>query len=200
MGRSALGAVGCDWPPLAGAAPRTAAAVAAGVSVWRPAAAAAAGSCGREWGATRRPRAGALRGRTRHPATGPRAPPGDELLKSDSGTSVREEAAAATPGPGGDSRSEVRAPGRGAVTARPGARASRAERGRREAECGELRERVGRSGLWSGDPERGWGTEVRVGGLEGGRGTRASKGETPRGAGTGRPKRGGPRRGAGPRV
>lgn len=92
--------------------------------MWRPAAAVAAGSCVREWDATRRPRAEAPRGRTGHSATGPRAPPGDELQKSDSGTSVGEEAAAATPGPGGDSRSEVRAPGRGAVTACARARGS----------------------------------------------------------------------------
>lgn len=95
-GRSALGAVGCDWPPLAGAAPRTAAAAAAGGSVWRP----AAGSCAREWDPTRRPRAEAPRGRTGPSATGPGDPLGDKRQKSDSGTSVGEEAAAATPGPG----------------------------------------------------------------------------------------------------
>lgn len=98
VGRSALGAVGCDWPPLARAAPRTAAAAAAGGSVWRPAAAAAAGSCGREWDATPRPRAEPPRGRPLHSATGLRDPPGDQRQKSDRGTSVGEEAAAATPG------------------------------------------------------------------------------------------------------
>lgn len=115
VGRSALGAVGCDWPPLARAAPRTAAAAAAaGGSVWRPA---AAGFCVREWDATQRLRAEAPRGQTQHSATEPRDLPGDKRQKRDSGTSVGEEAAAATPGPGGDSSSEVRAPGRGAVTA-----------------------------------------------------------------------------------
>lgn len=77
--------------------------------MWRPAVVAAAvGSCAREWDATQRSRAGAPRGRPGHSATGLRDPPEDERQKSDSGTSVREEAAAATPGRGGDSRSEVR--------------------------------------------------------------------------------------------
>lgn len=100
-GRSALGAIGCDWPPLAGAAPRTAAAAAAGGSVWLPVVAAAAvGTCVREWDPTRRPRAEVPRGRTRHSTTGPGDPPGNKRQKSDSVTSVGEEAAAATPGPG----------------------------------------------------------------------------------------------------
>lgn len=73
--------------------------------MWRPAA--AAGFCVREWDATQRLRAEAPRGQTQHSATGPRDLPGDKRQKRDSGTSVGEEAAAATPGPGGDSRSEV---------------------------------------------------------------------------------------------
>lgn len=93
-------------------------AAAAGGSVWLPVVVAAAvGSFVKEWDATQRSQAGAPRGRPGHSATGLWDPPEDERQKSDSGTSVGEEAAAATPGRGGDSRSEVRAPGCGTVTA-----------------------------------------------------------------------------------
>lgn len=115
VGRSALNAVGCDWPPLAGAAPRTAAAAVAGGSVWRLAAA-AAGSCVREWNGPRGPRVEVPCGRTdtRRPDLGIRR---GTSVKRATREQVWRGSVGGDAGPGGgDSRSEVRAPGRGAVT------------------------------------------------------------------------------------
>ena len=165
MGRSTLGAVGCDWPPLAGAAPRTAAAAAAGGTVRRLVATAALGSCLGEWDPTRRQRAEALRCWTGHSVTGPRYSPGNKRQKSDSGASVREEAAAATRGPGWWQQVWGESTGAGGVD-RVEATGHRAEWGRRGLEEEEFREWFWQSAPWRGDPSEGPAPRAWEGNLE----------------------------------